>query len=191
MAELRFDPTGAVQFDLGKGLVSIDRSSQRLVIPADLLTELCQGAGREVSVNFGQRLGSELGRRVAERLGPSTQTGSVELLVEHLGGDWALMGLGCLGIERWGRALVLTVEHSPLGSQGDDMLKSVLAGALQRALGRDVGITRLTREGSLVRFFVGSRPTAASVQSWLLEGSNWGDVLVRLHLQAQTHSDGG
>ena len=37
----------------------------------------------------------------------------MEDVLDHLGGELALLGLGSLGLERWGRALVLTVEGAP------------------------------------------------------------------------------
>src|SRR5689334_2855860 len=116
MAESRFDPAQAVKFDFGTGQVSLDGAA-RLLVPPDALLALCRGAGGEAARDFGRRLGTELGRRVSSRIG--IDRASVDVVIEHLGGDLALLGLGSLGAERWGRALVLTVKSSPLGSEGD------------------------------------------------------------------------
>ena len=64
-----------------------------------------------------------------------------------------MLGLGSLGLERWGRALVLTVDGGPFGQQLDRLLGAVLEGALQRAFGRDcraVKLGRDDRQGGLI-----------------------------------------
>lgn len=183
MAELRFDPTDSVKFDLGRGLVSLDRS-YRMLVPADILADLCAAASPEARADFGRRLGTEIGRRVADRLGDAAKTGSLELLLEHLGGDWALVGLGSLGLERWGRALVFKVADSPLGPGADDLLVAVMEGVLQRAMGREVGVVLLGREGGDARFLVTARETIPAVRSWLGAGTSWGEALMKLHARS-------
>jgi hypothetical protein len=178
MAEPAFDPSHLVKFDASRGAVELNGGACLLVPPAALLA-LCQGAGDEAKRDFGRTLGTELGRQVSNRLRASDA--SVEKVVEHLGGSLALIGLGSLGVERWGRALVLTLSGSPLGREGDALVASVLEGALQRALARDTAIVPLSRENDHVRLLVASPGTAPKVRAWLSEGVKWGDVLARLH----------
>src|SRR5262249_42956036 len=125
----------------------------------------------------GRGLGTEMGRRVIGRLG---ETASVSSMVEHLGGELALAGFGSLGIEGWGRALVLTITGSPLGADGGAPLAAVLGGALQRAVARDAHIVRIDRTNGKARLAVLRPSTAASVRRWLGEGVSWGDILTRL-----------
>ena len=103
-----------------------------MLVPPLALLDLCQSAGQEAIAAFGRQLGLEAGRRVAHRVGSGLESLGVASWVEHLGGDLALMGLGSLAVERWGRALILTVSDSPLGQEGDALLAAVLEGALER-----------------------------------------------------------
>jgi len=175
-----FNPTHAVRFEMGRGRVSVDGTDARVLVPADALGRLCASAGVESIRDFGRSLGTELGRRVARRLDGAAP--SVPVLVEHLGGDLALSGLGSLTVEIWGRALVLAITDSPLGQEGDLLLASVLEGALQRALARDAALVGLERNDGKVRFAVLSPKTAEGVRRWLGEGVSWGDALARLNV---------
>ncbi len=181
----RFNPTQSVRFDLSAGAVSID-GADRLLVPADLLTELWAQAGSVQKRDFGHRLGTELGRRAADRLGGNRLgQASLEAVVEHLGGDLALTGLGSLRLERWGRALVIAIEGSPLGPAGDELLAAVVQGAIQRMMAKDTGVVVLNRDASLVRLLVLKPSTASRARGWLDEGVSWGDVLSRLHADAK------
>jgi hypothetical protein len=181
MAEPGFDPSQSVKFDVARGAVELDGGACLLVPPAALLA-LCQGAGDEAKRDFGRTLGTELGRRVASRY--RAVDGSIESWLDHLGGSLALVGLGSLGVERWGRALVLTLRGSPLGRDGDVLVAAVLEGALQRALARDTAIVPLAREDDEVRLLVVNPGAASKVRGWLAEGVAWGEVLARLHERA-------
>lgn len=174
---IRFNPSGSVSFDLVRGRV--DCGGDHVLVPADALVDLCRSAGDEAVSDFGRRLGTAAGRRVAERLG-DTSSASLEEVLEHLGGELALLGLGSLGLERWGRALVLTVDGGPFGQQLDRLLGAVLEGALQRAFARDVHATKLVRDDRQVRFLIASAAGAGKVNEWLGSGLSYGDALTRL-----------
>lgn len=178
MGTPRFDPTHSLEFNLDRGSVKLSGSFERVLLPADALAALVRGADAETRRDFARRLGTEAGRRVAERLDASA---SPESVVEHLGGEVALMGLGSLGFERWGRLLVVTVQGSPLRGEGDEILAGVVEGALQRAFGRTASVVPLQRDDSLARLVVVSSGSAERVRGWLGEGVSWGDVLVRLN----------
>jgi hypothetical protein len=119
--------------------------------------------------------------RIAGLLGQSTSTASIEAFVEHLGGNMALLGLGSLSLERWGKALVFVLDDSPLGAPGDPLLAAVVEGALQRALGRDVQVVVLGRDDARVRLFVASAKGAQRANELLGQGVKWADALQRLH----------
>jgi hypothetical protein len=174
-----FNPTHAVRFEIARGRVSLDGTEARVLVPAAALGKLCESAGAESVKDFGRSLGTEIGRRVAARLDGGAP--SVTALVEHLGGDLALSGLGSLTVEIWGRALVFAVMDSPLGKEGDLLLASVLEGAVQRALARDTSLVELERSDGRVRFAVLSPKTADGVRKWLGQGVSWGDALARLN----------
>jgi hypothetical protein len=178
MGTPRFDPTHSLEFNLDRGTVKLSGSLERIVLPADALSALVRGADVETRRDFAHRLGTEAGRRMAERLDAGA---SLEAVVEHLGGEIALMGLGSLAFERWGAALVATVQASPLRAEGDELLAGVVAGALQRAFGRSPGVVVLQRDDSLVRLLIVSPPTAERVRGWLGSGVVWTDVIARLN----------
>ena len=178
MGTPRFDPTHSLEFNLDRGSVKLSGALERILLPADALAALVRGADAETRRDFARRLGTEAGRRVAERLDGSA---GPEAVVEHLGGELALMGLGALGFERWGRALVVTVSGSPLRAEGDDILAGVLEGALQRGFGRTASVVVLQRDDTLVRLLVVSPATAERVRGWLGAGVSFGDVLARLN----------
>ncbi len=178
MSTTRFDPSHAVKFNLAAG--QIDLEGARMLVPPQALLALCKAAGEESVKDFGRSIGTEVGRRVASRLGDGFKGASIEGVVEHFGGDIALLGLGNLGVERWGRALVFTIEGSPLGEAGDALVSAVLEGALQRGAGRDVRVVFLTRADGVARFVALSAGTAGKASAWLSEGVAWADVVVRL-----------
>src|SRR5688572_30225756 len=113
MAE-SFDMSGALRFDLARGRVTVAGIAARVVLPVEALSLLCRELSETQLASFGHGVGNEVGRRVAERLAPSMLSVSTEQMVDHLGGELALMGLGSLAAEFWGRALVLCVVDSPL-----------------------------------------------------------------------------
>jgi hypothetical protein len=176
---MNFDPSYALEFDFGRGQVRMANAGERLLVPSDALLALCDGAIDDAVRDFGRRLGTEAGRAMLGRLGEAWQS-SMEEVVEHLGGELALMGLGSLGLERWGHALVLSFSFSPLGGGGDLLLGSVLEGAMQRCFGRDVVAAKLVRQGDQVRFLIAGREGADKAHGWLSQGVAWGDVLSRL-----------
>jgi hypothetical protein len=176
----RFNPSGSVSFDLVRGRVEC--GGQQVLVAAEALVDLCRAAGDEAMSDFGRRLGTAAGRRIAERLGDGVSSASLEDVLEHLGGELAVLGLGSLGLERWGRALVLTVEGS-LGAQLDRLLGAVLEGALQRAFGRDAHATKLVRDDRHVKFLIASAASASKVSHWLTNGVGYADALSRLQSQ--------
>jgi hypothetical protein len=175
----RFDPTHTVRFDLEHGQITRTGSAARLLLPAQAVVDLCGAAGGEALRDFGRQLGTEVGRLVSERLGPVDQA-SIESMLEHLGGELALMGLGSLAVERWGRALVLKLDACPLPAAGDAVLSAVLEGALQRAASRDVRAVVLSRDDSVVRLAILGAEAAPHVAEQLANGAPWADVLARI-----------
>jgi hypothetical protein len=174
----RFNPSGSVSFDLVRGRV--DCGGEHVLVPADALVDLCRHASDDAVSDFGRRLGTAAGRRVAERLGDGAAGATLEEVLDHLGGELALLGLGSLGLERWGRALVLTVDGGPFGQQLDRLLGAVLEGALQRAFGRDCHAAKLVRDDRQVRFLIASASSAGKISEWLGSGLSYGEALTRL-----------
>jgi hypothetical protein len=102
--------------------------------------------------------------------------------------------VGVFGIERWGRALVVLVEDSPLIGA---LLAPLVASAIEAASGRRVWSTLLSRDERVARIFVGSERAVGRVRETIAVGHTWGEALFRLHADGassastgQTHSSG-
>lgn len=181
MTEPAFDPAQALKIDLSRGLLTLQGSSGRVLVPTDGLVELLTAANGDAVAAFGAGMGSEIGRRISDRLGSGIQQASVELFLEHLGGELALTGLGSLSVERWGKALVLCVEGLKVDARLERVIASLLEAALQRSLSRDVAAILLSREGAVLRFLVAGRHARPQIEKWLAAGIPYGDVLTKLH----------
>jgi hypothetical protein len=192
MSHVRFEPSKTVTFDLSHGLVHVEGAHACLLVPADALAALSRSAGAEATQSFGRALGEAIGQRAAQRLaaGDGVRGASAEAVLEHLGGELSLSGFGSLSLERWGRALVLVVDHSPLGAAGDTMLEAVLAAAVEAAMRQRVSALLLGRDAVRARFLLTGSAGVEKVRAWLADGISWGDALVRLHAGAGTSSAG-
>jgi hypothetical protein len=188
MPEPRFDPSKAVTFDLGNGLVHVEGAPSLLLVPGPALAELCAAAGPEAVAAFGKAIGEPMGRRLASRFsagegdgGGSVGAASLEAVVDHLGGEIAIAGLGALELERWGHALVLIIDHSPLGAGGDGLIEAVLEAAMEAATGKRVRTLALARDATRARFLVAGNAAVEKARAWLAGGMSWGEALAKLH----------
>lgn len=187
---------GAVRFDLSRGQVTMSEAdapgaARRAVIPVDALVTLCQGVSGDALANFGRRVGDEVGRRVADRLGSELGSAGAQTIVDHLGGELALMGVGSLQLELWGRALVFAIDQSSvLGavsrtSELDDagalLIAFVVEGAIARGVKRDVAVLPISRGGDEVRLLICSAAARDRVSNWLSGGCHYGEALARLN----------
>jgi hypothetical protein len=174
-----FDPTAAVVFDLDGGRVSLLRGSAQVMLPAAVLSDLCAGLDASSVRRFGSQLGAQAGARIADRLG--VERPSMQAMVDQIGGELSLSGLGSFSIERWGKALVARVQGCPLGQGSGAVLSAYLERALLAALGRDLSALLIEESEEHIRVFLCSSAAARRVQAWLAEGKSWGDALVLLH----------
>jgi hypothetical protein len=173
-----FDSTHAVRFDLGSGSVRAAGQDEQLVLlPAAALANLLLYASADAGVALGRALGESIGRRVAARI-RSTEP-SVEQFATQLAGEAALAGVGVLGLERWGRALVVIVEQSPLAAP---LLAPLIGAALEAASGRkNVSSVLLAHDDGASRVLIASERGIERVRAWMMAGTPWGDALVKLH----------
>lgn len=174
----RFDPTRAIVYDLARGQLRDDEGASRLNLPVHLLVRLCESAGPDAARDFGYSLGDELGRRIADRMGDGRTSASIEDWTEHLGGQLALVGLGNLSIERWGKALVLRVAGIPNGTLS--LLESVLSGCIQRGLGRQAAVVGFER-GTEAEYLVLSGEAADRARHLARDGASLGHIVEELH----------
>jgi hypothetical protein len=188
-----FDPAEAVTFDLSFGHVHLDGAPNRVLVPADALMTLCGAAGEDEASGLGHAIGEALGRRVAVRLSGGSQErheaarkASFEQVVTQLAGELALVGLGALSAERWGRSVVMVVDQSPLGEAGDELLAAVLQSAFKAMVDRPARMVRLERDGVRVRYLVCSGAVVQAVRDRLAAGENWGAVVASLHAERKS-----
>lgn len=174
----RFDPTRAVVFDFGRGQLRDEEGSARLNLPASLVLRLLESGGPENQRDFGRSLGADLGRRIQGRLGAELERASLDTWVEHLGGHLALLGLGQLQVERWGKALVLRVSDAPLGAW--ELVGAVLEGALARGASREAELVPFAGEAGIA-FVVLTPEAAARARRWSDAGSSFAQVIEKLH----------
>ena len=168
------------QVQLGEGSHSND-SGRAVIVPADALAKLTQAAGEVATQELGRALGRTLGERVARRLSGTEKVreSAPDLVTTELATELAMVGLGELGFERWGKALLAVVHNAPAGC--DRLLTAVLEGALGAATSREVRAMVVARQGDEVRLFVGNVASIERVLAWLGEGIGWGDAITRLH----------
>ncbi len=181
MTEPQFDPTGSLRIDLERGTLTLLGSGSRVLLPLEPWLKLLDASAPDSIKAFGFDVGVEVARRILERLGERLELASVELFVEHLGGELALMGLGNLSIERWGHGLVLAIDGLPAHPGLELAMTALFEGVLQRALSRDVAVRRIARESARVRFLCAARETSESIDTWLRDGVSFAEILVRLH----------
>jgi hypothetical protein len=191
MTSTRGVTPGAVTFDLARGVVRLGANAPGLLVPADALGALLAAAGPEARRAFGHALGEDLGRAAADRLAfdaldrmSAVLAASPEEVLTELAAAWALAGLGALGMERWGRALVMVVEGAPLGGEGDALLEAALESAISSASGREARVTAIAREPMRARFLVGGVGAAAKARALVARGLSWTEALGALHAPA-------
>src|SRR6185295_10703702 len=139
-----FDPTRAVVFDLSRGQVTLQGKSPVLVLAAEALAQVCGHLDAPALRQFGAVLGKQAGARIRDRIG-SARSLTLEAMVDQLGGEVSLAGLGSLAIERWGDALVVRLEGCPLGAPGQELMSAYVEAALQQAVEREVTALVLER----------------------------------------------
>jgi hypothetical protein len=178
VAASSFDPTHAVRFDLPRGSVRAGSEGDRvLLVPTAALDEIVLSATPEAVDALGRALGSAIGRRVAARL-RAPQTAAIDEFVTQLAGEAAVAGVGVLSIERWGRALVIVVEDSPLAGT---LLSPLVSSAVEAASGRRVWCTLIARDERAARVLVGSERAVGRVRDWIASGVAWSEALAKLH----------
>src|SRR5689334_11554679 len=114
MTEARgFDPGAYYAFDLARGAVHTRHGERVLLLSADTVGPLVSTAVRHGDLTSVRTLGKRMGEDAMRSLGGDVKTASPEAVVTHARGILALLGWGTLGMERWGRALVVALEGAP------------------------------------------------------------------------------
>jgi hypothetical protein len=178
MSAVSFNATQSVRFDLSHGAVRAGASEDRLLlVPLAALADLANAAPTTAVESLGRAIGAAIGARAAARIEDATST-SLEGFVTQLAGEAALAGAGVLSVERWGRALVVVLEDSPLPGA---LISPLVGAALDAASGRKVATVLLSHEAQAARVLVSSESAVHRVRDWMASGVSWGDAIARLH----------
>jgi len=171
------DLTAKVRFDLPRGAVLAAEGERALLVSPDALAHLIAAAGEEIGAIVATQVGASMGKRAIERLGGpfALHHASVEDVVTALAVEVAVAGFGALALERWGRAMVLTVDHAPI----EGFVAPMLQGAIEAATGKTVRAVVIATDRPM-RVLVTNAKAVERVRAWLADGITWGEALVRL-----------
>jgi hypothetical protein len=169
--DAKFDPRGAVTFDLQRGRVCAAPEERVVLVGAKL--------GPEGARGLGLAMGKAAGARIASSLGGVTKVreASLDVVVNHLAGELSVRGVGLLTIERWGRAMVVAVEN-PCATSGE-LIAGIIEGAFVESTGRDLG-TAPIGDGNPVRVLLANPQSAARARALAGQGHGFSAVLTKL-----------
>lgn len=178
---------GTLSFELAEGLVRLGGEA-RIVLPVSVLLTFVGAATADVRRGFARTLGESIGQVATIRMKEedfaaplALVDASPEAALSELAAAWALAGLGGLGMERWGRALVMTVDNVPLPRDTDDLLEVMIEGAIEQATGRKVHVALIERHRNRLRFFVGNARAVEKIRTLLTRNVAWAEALAQLH----------
>jgi hypothetical protein len=173
------DTADKVRFDLASGSVRAGEGERLVLLPCSVLEQLGKSAGVDVACGLSRAMGATIGMAVVAQFGSSeaVRAASLETVIHALGSELAVAGWGAASLERWGRAMVMVVDHAPV--EDGRYVAAILEGALREATGRTVHCLPLGGSGP-ARILVAGDQAIGRARGWLAEGVAWGDVLVRL-----------
>ncbi len=184
-----------LRFDLTRGRITNADGDGFMLIPLTVLNELCRELSQDSLTSFGYALGTEIGRRMAPagESGGEAAVPSLHEVVAQLGSELAVAGVGSLGVELWGNALVFTLRNPGLSLGGseavdraDPLLGALLAGILMRAFSRDANVVPLGRTNDVARFVVCNPQSSDHIETWVQSHLSPAEVLGRLNDQGAT-----
>lgn len=174
-----FNPASAVVFDLAEGRVRRAKGQPVVLLAAPVLVQLCSSLDAEQQLKLGNAMGAAAGASVQ-----ANHNWTLPQVVEQLGGEISLAGLGSLAMERWGAALVVQVQGCPLGAAGPTVMGGYVEGALQALVGRTVNAVAIETTETSFRLLLCGQAAASRVKQWISSGRSFGDALASLQSPA-------
>ena len=124
-----------------------------------------------------------MGSRVARRLGGAdgVRDASLESVINAVAMETSVAGLGAFGVERWGKAMVLAVEHAP--RLGGHFIAALFEGIVEASTGARVTCALLSPD-PMQRLLVARRETVERVRELIGEGVSWAEALSRIQARS-------
>lgn len=101
-------------------------------------------------------------------------------MVDLIGGELALCGLGRVRMERWGKALLVVHDPCPLPGSLDHFLRGLFQRIVEVAAEREVGCTIVQRHENIARLLIANSSAIRRAQVMLADGMGFVDVVARL-----------
>ncbi|MEC7521884.1 MAG: hypothetical protein VYE22_18515 [Myxococcota bacterium] len=177
MADASFDPGGYFEFDLAKGAVRARGGERVLVLSDDVLAPLISAAVEGGDLTAVRKMGRQLGDAVLGQLGGSAGERPIEEVLGHAAAILSLFGWGRLEMERWGDALVASLEALPALDDDHLGVAALLGGLLSALGGTEVACVPVGRGG---RFMVVDPSVAQQIWKWARGGDDVGAIVSRL-----------
>jgi hypothetical protein len=191
MAAIAFNPSKAVVFDLARGAVHVGSGASgaaasearstapsHVLVPAELFATLVDHyAGSRA---LGHTIGGDIVKRALGRVGQGTGTlrsMSLNEVVDLVGGEVALLGLGSLRIERWGDAMLFALDPCALDERADAFVEGLIEGIVEVGGGRAAHAAVIDRTNDTARVLVGGPAAADRAKAMALIGTPFTEIV--------------
>ena len=182
-------------FDLASGSVRLTAGEPQVLVSASIVGSLVASAPN--AREMGRLIGADLAGRARIRRAMTGGGASEETMrsltlgdvVDLLGGELAILGLGNLRSERWGAALLFVLDPCPLDTRADGFLAGIIESAVASAGGRDLRAAVLEHEGRTVRMLICNEVAMKRAEALRADGLPFTGIVSRL--QGLTAEGGG
>ena len=182
-------------FDLASGSVRLTAGEPQVLVSASIVGSLVASAPN--AREMGRLIGADLAGRARIRRAMTGGGASEETMrsltlgdvVDLLGGELAILGLGNLRSERWGSALLFVLDPCPLDTRADGFLAGIIESAVASAGVRDLRAAVLDHEDRTVRMLICNEVAMKRAEALRAEGLPFTSIVSRL--QGLTSEGGG
>jgi len=173
-------------FDLASGSVRLTAGEPQVLVSASIVAALVASAPNARAL--GHLIGTDLAGRARIRRAMSGASSADETMrdlslmdvVDLIGGELALLGLGSLRSERWGAALLFVLDPCPLDARADDLLAGIMESAIAAAGGRSLRAAVLEHEDRAVRMLICNEVAMKRVEAFRADRLSFTTILSRL-----------
>ena len=177
MAGASFDPGGFFEFDLATGSIAARGAGRVLVLSDSVVAPLVSAAVANGDLTSVRKLGRELGECVLGGLGGGALDAPFEAVLEAAAGVLSVMGWGRLRVERWGDALVASLDHIPRLDEDHLGVAALLGGLLSALAEHEIACVPVSSAG---HFLLVDPSVAQKVWKWSRSGDDIAAIVGRL-----------